>query len=474
MKNFWNGFDKEAKLKASVELQPHQERVKKKLDRSGGLLVYHGLGSGKTLTSLAATQGEKTDVVVPASLRPNYAKETALHTTGYKPNIMSYEKAVKTPATGTALVIDEAHSLGDATSRRTQALMHKAPQYKKRLLLTATPIRNYPHEIAPILRMARGDNKVPTDRKTFDAAFIQEVKKNPNIFAKFFMGAKPSTYYKMKNRKQFADLAKGYVDYHAPAKEDFPSVSHEVVEVPMNQEQEEYYQFVMDKAPMSVRYKIKRGLPPSKSESKSFTNFLTGARQVANSTAAFGGTSVSPKINTAVTRLTAASKKDSNFKGVIYSNFLDSGVKAYASRLEEEGIPHAVFSGELSDAERKKMVQDYNSGKIKALLISGAGAQGLDLKGTKLVQLIEPHWNDTRMEQAIGRAVRYKSHTHLPEKERHVKVERYHSTVSPGFLKRITGGRDMSVDQYLDMLSKEKEKLNSQFTDVLKQVGGEP
>lgn len=474
MRAFWKGFNKLAKLKDSVQLQSHQERVKKKLDRSGGVLVFHGLGSGKTLTSLAATQGQKTDVVVPAALRTNYAKEVKLHTTGHKPNVMSYEKAVKTPPSGEALVIDEAHALGDSTSKRTQALLASAPHYKKRLLLTGTPIRNHPHEIAPLLRIARGDKKIPLDRTAFNDMFIREVRKNPGLLARWFQGATPSTYHEMKNRGAFADLARGHVDYHATSKEHFPSVGHEVVEIPMNKEQEDYYKFVMDKAPLALRYKIKRGLPPTKTEAKSLNAFLTGARQVANSTAPYGGKTVAPKIQTAVSRLTKAHAEDPNFKALVYSNFLDAGVKAYAKHLDATHIPYGIFSGELSDKKRKQMVSDYNSGKIKALLISGAGSQGLDLKGTKLVQLLEPHWNDARMEQAAGRAIRYKSHAHLPENERHVKVEHYHSTVAPGMFDRLRGKKDMSVDQYLDMLSKDKEKLNSQFTDVLKRVGGEP
>ena len=82
MSDFWYGFRKQALLRPDVELQDQQTRVKKKLDRSGGLLVYHGLGSGKTLTAINATQGGKTDVVVPASLRNNFRKEVSKYTTG--------------------------------------------------------------------------------------------------------------------------------------------------------------------------------------------------------------------------------------------------------------------------------------------------------------------------------------------------------------------------------------------------------
>jgi SNF2 family DNA or RNA helicase len=474
MEAFWMGFEKRAKLKETTELAPQQLRVQKRLKEKPGVLVYHGLGSGKTLTSLAATQGEKPDVVVPASLRQNYAKEVKKHTTGHKPNIMSFEKAVKTPPSGGTLVVDEAHMLGIPESQRTQKMIQNAKAYKKRILLTGTPIRNYPHEIGPLMTMVRGDTKVPSDPKAFDKAFIQEVMKSPGLMARLFHGAKPGIEYKIKNPERFADLVKGYVDYHAPAKENFPSVTRETIQVPMNKEQMKYYDFVLDKAGPGLRYKIRQGLPPSKQENKSLSAFLTGPRQISNTTRAFGGTETSPKIERAIQEFKARMDKDPNFKAVVYSNYLDAGVKEYARHLAQMGVPHAVFEGSLSDAKRKQAIDDYNAGKTKALLISGAGAQGLDLKGTKLMQLLEPHWNTARLGQAEGRGVRFMSHAHLPPEERNVHVQKFHSTVPKTLLQKVFRRKaDLGVDEYLDMLSAQKDSLNEQFLDILRQKGSE-
>jgi hypothetical protein len=313
---------------------------------------------------------------------------------------------------------------------------------------------------------------VPLDRGTFDEKFVQEDLHQPGFFAKHFRGATPGVTYRIKNQDQFQKLVEGYVDYHAPSSENFPSVSHEIIEAPMDKEQQNYYDYAMGKAGPALRYKIKSGLPPSKAEAKSLNSFLSGVRQVSNSTKAYGGTGVSPKIASATSEFMSRHDKDKNFKGLVYSNYLDSGLGSYSDELKKRNIAHALFTGSLSDKERRAAVDDYNSGKLKALLISGAGAQGLDLKGTKLVQLLEPHWNENRLEQATGRAARYKSHAHLPENERHVHVQRFHSTIPQGALGRLMGAKkDLSVDQYLDQMSKEKEKLNNQFLDVLKRVG---
>jgi len=75
-------FDKLAKL--TTKLKPHQQRVVDRMqdEDQPGLVVVHGLGSGKTLTSIAVADalGLKADVVTPAALQQNYRKELSAHT----------------------------------------------------------------------------------------------------------------------------------------------------------------------------------------------------------------------------------------------------------------------------------------------------------------------------------------------------------------------------------------------------------
>ena len=60
------------------------------------------------------------------------------------------------------------------------------------------------------------------------------------------------------------------------------------------------------------------------------------------------------------------------------------------------------------------------------LLLSDAGKEGLDLKETSQVHVLEPQWNDEKVEQVIGRAVRFKSHARFGG---HVEVFRYVSVL---------------------------------------------
>lgn len=67
---------------------------------------------------------------------------------------------------------------------------------------------------------------------------------------------------------------------------------------------------------------------------------------------------------------------------------------------------HDVFTGALTKEQKNQAVQRYNedNGKPKVLLVSSSGGEGLDLKGTGLVQILEPHFNKSKIQQVVGRA----------------------------------------------------------------------
>jgi hypothetical protein len=129
----------------------------------------------------------------------------------------------------------------------------------------------------------------------------------------------------------------------------------------------------------------------------------------------------------------------------------------------------------MNDKEKKQAVEDYNKGHVPVLLISSAGSEGLDLKGTKHVVLAEPHWQEEKINQIRGRAIRYKSHSHLPEEERHVEVQRLHAVPTYGFFKGmgVPAQHSRGVDQYLYEMAKEKRDLNAPFLEVLRREGGD-
>jgi hypothetical protein len=62
---------------------------------------------------------------------------------------------------------------------------------------------------------------------------------------------------------------------------------------------------------------------------------------------------------------------------------------------------------------------------IKVLMITASGAEGISLKNTRYVHIVEPYWHPVRIEQVIGRARRICSHQDLPPNLRTVQVFLY-------------------------------------------------
>ena len=67
----------------------------------------------------------------------------------------------------------------------------------------------------------------------------------------------------------------------------------------------------------------------------------------------------------------------------------------------------------------------------RVFCITAAGAEGLSLKNVRTVHIMEPFWNDVRMAQVKGRAVRICSHMELPPEERTVEIFTYISVFGP-------------------------------------------
>ncbi len=464
-------------LKDGVTLQPHQKRVVKRmvqLPDGTGLLVYHGLGSGKTISAIAAgdAMGGTTEAVVPASLRENFKKEINKSiTTPRRYSVDSYQSAVATGVKPADLtVFDEAHRMG---REGTQVSQLGPEAHGKRILLTGTPIRNNPAELIPILQTIAPDRDVPETEDRFNEQFVD--KPHLNSWWGRLMGGDKNIPAMIKNPEQFRELVKGRVDYHA-SRGNFPAKHTQNINVDMSPEQSDLYRSLASHN-SDLSWKMRHNLPPAKSDSSRLNAFLSAARQISNSPAGFDtslkGNAVdhSPKLQRMIHEIVKRSK-DPSSKTLVYSNYLDSGVEPVAESLNKQHIPSAVFSGKLNDAQRKDMVERYNAGKLRTLLISGAGSEGLDLKGTRLVQLMEPHWNEARSDQVVGRAVRNDSHAALPEDLRNVLVQKFFTRPAPTLTQRLgLTARDQGADHYLEEIAAQKQALNDQFLRILRQEG---
>ena len=99
--------------------------------------------------------------------------------------------------------------------------------------------------------------------------------------------------------------------------------------------------------------------------------------------------------------------------------------------------------------------------KIKVILVSKAGSEGLDFKNIRQVHVLEPWYNMNRIEQIIGRAVRNLSHCQLPFEERNVEIF-LHGT--------MLDNEEEAADLYVYRLAEKKALQIGKVTRLLKEL----
>lgn len=477
-----------------ANLQPHQRRVIERLRNStDGLVAYHSMGSGKTLTSLAAAEDaliknpdSRALFVVPTSLVDNVYKEIDKHKLSVpkdRLDVLSYEKAVRSADDLLAnryslAVMDEAHKLRNKGTKRYSTLSELVRGADKRLFLTGTASYNKASDIAPLINLAAKDKVIPDDPSDFERKFIHTRKIQPGWFARTFHGAKPAEVDEVIEHPELIGALGKYVDFHdgsEASRQHFPTEREHVFQAQMDKDQVRHYDYLTRNIPLHIRYKIRKGLPLSKQESKDLNAFATGVRQVSDTINPYLTSQekvFSPKIDLAVSKLEEGMRTTPDFRGVVYSNFLDAGLNPYARKLEQKGISHRMFTGGLSAKEKKQIVDEFNRGGKDAprvLLLSSSGGEGLDLKGVRKVQILEPHFNKAKLDQVRARAARYQSHAHLPEDQRNVDVE-YYQSVFPDTYKQkwFNMKKDQAIDQYLHQNSDQKQKIIETLKELAK------
>ena len=136
----------------------------------------------------------------------------------------------------------------------------------------------------------------------------------------------------------------------------------------------------------------------------------------------------------------------------------------------DEFIPakYIIITGEksISPSNSNDIKQATNSDnkygeKVKVILISKAGSEGLDFKNIRQVHILEPWYNMNRIEQIIGRAVRNLSHCQLPFEERNVEIF-LHSTL-------LMNEEEEAADLYLYRLAEKKAIQIGNVTRLLKE-----
>jgi hypothetical protein len=194
---------------------------------------------------------------------------------------------------------------------------------------------------------------------------------------------------------------------------------------------------------------------------------------------------------------------------LIYSQYIDSGLIPMALALEEMGFTrfgqgakplfknrptdvvdvrtmkpptdkkdfmparYSVITGDPrlspnNDAEIKGLTDDnkvsgnIDGNKVKVVLISRAGSEGIDFKFIRQIHILEPWYNMNRIEQIIGRGVRNFSHALLPFEKRNVEIFMYGTILGDN--------KEEAADLYVYRVAEYKAVQIGKVTRVLKET----
>ena len=156
---------------------------------------------------------------------------------------------------------------------------------------------------------------------------------------------------------------------------------------------------------------------------------------------------------------------------------------------EEREIIRNIYNGSWNyvptsiSSQLKKISNNNNMGEIiKVFMITAAGSEGINLRNTRYVHLMEPYWHPVRLEQVIGRARRICSHKDLPIELQTVEVFLYLMTFTPEQLnsneeielklKDLSKRKPfvpLTSDEKLFEISNIKEELTSQLLKGIKE-----
>jgi len=400
--------------RGSKSLQPHQKRFVQSFIKSKqrGALAIHGAGSGKTLLAVTTSKcyldkypDHQVIVITPASLLAGFKKELnsyePTHPKGYR--YYTYTGFVSDPCNcqDSLIIIDEAQSLKNAESAAFKTVMDCAKDANKVLLLSATPIINSPYDLEPLMSIIHG--KSPTDVATFN-----EILNNKRLSEVYF-GCRLSFFENDPVR----------------TKKYFPTTKEMYVPIVMNAETLSlYHNLEKDKSTKQIANIFDLG-----DDDKDLQSFFNGLRRVSSSS--------KQKIDymirfikqvTIVRRpnaklgLTQKILSTHNDKFIIFTHFKTHGSNLIIKELKSGGVPFGFIDGSVPKSKREKVVEQYVAGDIKVILISAAGATGLNLLETGYMFLVEPSWNESEVIQVMARANRYLSHANLPKVKRNVLI----------------------------------------------------
>lgn len=441
--------DKEG-LKQQIFLNSYVENYYDDIDR---LLLYHGIGTGKTRTSIIIAEKimkinpkMKPIIILPARLKTNYIDELHSYFNDKQFNdiknkfsIYTYEfiinkfkksndinKTLNDFTKNKIIIIDEFHNLiGTNIKEDIIDKIHRknkiSPKTKNIRSIVMRFISKYADNSCKMFFL--------TATPVFDNLyqFIELVK---------LLNVKEIDFSKIKKATDLIPYLKGKVSYYANYdKTQFPKVIYEELKIPITKPLDEFIFKLKDdnenKNQNDINKLNEKFLIKQRQASIScFPDSMSDNDKTKNNNLKL----YAPKL----AKLLEIINKNQKGKVVVYSNFIEKGLYQLKNILDANGWvnynssnssnsskykTYIIWDAKLKDSDKIKIKSILNSPKnkdgsiIKLILGSPSIKEGISFKHIQSLHILDPVWNKSSKEQIEGRCIRFQSHNDITDKD---------------------------------------------------------
>ena len=400
-----------------TELRPYQQEgftwLSKMAQWGVGCCLADDMGLGKTVQALTlllerAPQGPSL-VVAPASVCRNWLVETQRFAPTLQPlmfsgngrkellqelkpfdllitsyGLLQSEAEMLSQINWNVVVLDEAHAIKNANTKRSKATMQLKGDFK--VLITGTPIQNHLGELWNLFN------------------FI-----NPGLlgssarFAERYVNSE-SEEEATKKRHRLQKLIRPFILRRTKTQvlDDLPEKTEILLSVDLSEEEYTLYEALREKALSNLEKEQE-----SRQRQIQILAEITRLRQAC----------CHPKLVIPESKLSGAKLElfleltanllKNGHKALVFSQFT-SHLALIREQLDNKGITYQYLDGSTSWKHREEQVNDFQAGKGDLFLISlKAGGLGLNLTAADYVIHMDPWWNPAVEDQASDRAYRY-------------------------------------------------------------------
>ena len=462
--------------------------IEENFDEIDKMLLFHGIGTGKTCTSITIAEKlmeidpeKKVLVILPARLKTNYIDELLSSNCGFykyisKSNLQKYLSSKTTPEEINDIRKNFEKKIAKnytiVSYEKLRSTLVKSTNLKKTIkeltdnkIIIIDEVHNLISNGIPAETLTKiiKDNKIKDTLKNINGIMLrllsQQAEKNCKMF---FLTATPV----FDNYKQFIELVyvlkpdakiknvadiksiikliKGKVSFYAlNDRSQFPSTTEKPVRITISESQDEKIS------------ELKSSENDAKSDEIVSESFCIKQRQLCISVYNKSKKKLifsdiheyAPKLEFLFKALGQSGKH------VVYSNFIKYCLELIAEYLKSKGWndyikdgskknkTFVIWDSSLNDKDKSRVknvlnsVENMDGNKIKVILGSPSIKEGISFKHVQHMHQIDPVWNSSAKDQIEGRCIRYKSHEDIPlghkTLERNVTIWNYIACARP-------------------------------------------